>query len=80
MDRGSDIAGAWMARLIADHPEVDPRPLAAEAYCLWAEELSTKRMWPNQGWPDTCEEITADMTEKERAQAELLAQELLSAP
>jgi TPR repeat protein len=80
MGRGFDLAGGWMAEAITLHPELDPRPLAAAAHCLWAEEVATKHAWPDFGWRVGCWPLTGPLTDEERAEALALARTLPSAP
>ncbi len=76
MGRGFDMAGAWMGRLIASHPQFDPRPLAAEAHCVWAQEIATKVAEPDGGWPAFCQGLLADLGPDEMAAARALAAEI----
>ncbi len=76
MEQGFDMAGANLARLIRSHAEIDPRPLAAEAHCLWAQDLSTREAFPNGGWPAYCRMVLSGLTPEEMEAASAMAEEL----
>jgi uncharacterized protein len=77
MASGFDLAGVGMARLIGAHPEVDPRPLAREAHCLWALELAARQGWPSGGWLGFCRSMIEGLTMEEQEVAAALATELV---
>jgi hypothetical protein len=80
METGFDLAGGEMAQLIAAHPEVDPRPHAAAAHCLWGYLVADRVAEPDDGWPAFCDPLLEDLTPEEMSQVEALAWELPSAP
>jgi TPR repeat protein len=76
MAQGFDMAGANMARLIRANGDIDPRPLAAEAHCLWAQEMSTREAIPADTWTAYCRMVLSNLAPEEVNAARALAGEL----
>jgi hypothetical protein len=65
-----------MARLIRANGDIDPRPLAAEAHCLWAQEMSTREAIPADTWTAYCRMVLSNLAPEEVNAARALAGEL----